>query len=163
MNSQLTEAWERPVQILQTDLFERARDEALSDGRVSEDEVEAWRSLGWISFDIRDCTGLDDGQLAEIMFVRDLARSGLSRIQIDEFLSELAKPYRYDPQRVAYSFASGWVQLPRIPSIGDRDDYIRDNVADWIMSRELLGDLDTLESLAFMIVGSTARIRRDRP
>lgn len=131
----------------QLDLFGTGRDRVLARGGVSIDEVERWRARGWISFDIREVHSLDEGRTCELWFVRNIARSGLSDIQIDSFLSELEKPYLYDPIRMAYSFVYGWVQCPLVPSTADRDAYIEEKLEDWIAMRVLLRELEVLRHL----------------
>lgn len=116
--------WEKPARLSQLDLFANPRDRMLVHIGVSIDEVERWRALGWISFDVREVATLDTGRVAEICFVRNLARAGLGDLQIARLLDELESPYLYDPVRTAYSFAFGWVQLPQPPTESEIDEFM---------------------------------------
>jgi hypothetical protein len=159
MCSELPEGWERPTQFLQGELFGKPRDFMLAVYRVSIDDMELWRSRGWISCDVRELATMYQPQIVEMAFIRNLAHSGLSKPQIDSYLSELEKPYRYDPIRVAYSFAHGWVQIPRLPNTSERDEYMRDNITAWIADLELRKDLRVLENIAYRVIQATARMR----
>jgi hypothetical protein len=144
-SSTSAEGWESPRQLLQRELFPRPRDELLASAHVSIEEMEDWRAFGWISFDVRDLTSFDDAQLSEMIFVRNIARAGLGRSQVTSLLGELEKPYSYDPKRVAYSFADGWVQLPRLPIKSERDEYMKDNLDEWIGRLAQSHDKTTLQ------------------
>jgi len=103
--------------------------------------------LGWLSFGTDALTTLDDPELSELCFIRNIARSGLSDEQIDAFLEGLPKPYRYDPLRTAYNFAWGWVEAPAIPGTYDVDAFIEEHLSDWIAQKAEQGDSDRLQDL----------------
>jgi hypothetical protein len=46
----------------------------------------------------------------EILFVRDIVRFGFSDPQIAWLLSRCPKPFAFNPDLVAFSFAHGWVE-----------------------------------------------------
>jgi hypothetical protein len=107
------EGWERPTQVPAGEPLEHARDLLLGMTGVSLDELDEWRALEWLSYDVREIAFMDEAHLYEILFVRDLTRrAGLRRTQVQRFLDQLEPPYRYDTGRVAFSFCHGWVQLP---------------------------------------------------
>ncbi len=141
--------WERPLQISQLDLFTKPRDRMLALTGVSIEEVERWRGRGWISFDLRELPVLDSGELAEVCFIRNLARSGLSDVQVDVRPGELNPPYRYDPVRTAYSFAFGWVQLPPLPDDGEIDALIEHHLDQWIQRKAAKGEKPLLANVAW--------------
>jgi hypothetical protein len=91
------DGWGKPEQRLQGELFDRPRDYVLALATVTTEHIELWRSLGWISFDVLDVARLHEAQISEVPFIRNLAHSGLSHPQITALLSELQKPYCYDP------------------------------------------------------------------
>jgi hypothetical protein len=157
------EGWEIPERIDQLDLFGEGRDRVLALAGVSIDEMERWRASGWISFDVRETPTLEWGEICEVTFIRNIARGGLSDVQIGHLLTELPKPYRYDPIRTAYSFALGWVRRPLAPSEVDPDEFIEENVSAWIERKVLLGEVDVLRSvLGEIIVGlPKAEINQD--
>lgn len=127
---------------------------------VSIDEIERWRSLGWISFDVREIASLDSGGIAEITFVRNLARSGLSDLQINRLLSELPPPYRYDPVRTAYSFALGWVRQPVPLDELTLGEFVEESLDIWVEQRILLGELDVLRRVWARMAAALARAER---
>jgi len=48
-----------------------------------------------------------------VLFIKALARFGLSDTMVERLLSGLEKPYCYDPSTTVYSFAEGaWRYLP---------------------------------------------------
>lgn len=105
----LTEFWKRPIPNNQTTLFGQPVDSVLNDLDVSKGDLRRWKELGWVSFHVDSVSTLHEPEIWEIEFVRNLARSGLSISQIDELLTDLPKPYRFDPVRTVYHFGFGWV------------------------------------------------------
>lgn len=156
----LEQGWQRPERETQLDLFEEPRDRLLALAGISLDDAERWRARGWVSFDVRDVARLDHGRVFELCFVRDLARSGLSNVQIDVLLEELEPPYRYDPSRTAYSFRWGWVQLPPMPTTEQMDAYVRRHLPAWIHSRAAEGEHELLGALREHILKAMVRFRR---
>jgi hypothetical protein len=154
--------WEKPLRLDQLELFARGRDRALMTAGVSIDEVERWRGLGWISFDVREEATVDSGRLAEICFVRNLAHSGLSDLQIERLLGELEPPYRYDPTVTAYSFAFGWVRRPPPATPEDRDEFIGRHLRDWARERVAFEDDERLDRLILDATAEIAEARRQR-
>jgi hypothetical protein len=134
----------------------------LARARVSLDELERWRAKGWISFDAAELETLDEPLLHEIMFVRNLARSGLPDAQIDGLLRELEPPYRYDPTRTAYSFAFGWVQIPALPEDSEVDVFFREHMSTWVFEKAVLGEFALLEELRDTIMVKIAEERSAR-
>lgn len=155
-NLLLNDCWEEPQRIAQLDLFGRGRDYMLALGGVSIEEVERWRAKGWISFDIRELHSLDTGISSELWFIRNIARSGLSDVQIDTFLGELEPPYMYDPIRTAYSFSHGWVQCPLVPSTADWDQYMEENLKPWLIRKVARFELDELRRIQQDVMAAIA-------
>jgi len=151
--------WERPERRAQLDMFAEPRDRILALAGVSIEEMERWRAFGWISFDVRDVPSLDEGRWSEMCFVRNIARSGLSDIQISCFLEELDPPYSYDALRTAYSFAYGWVQLPIMPTDDQKDAYLQKHLSSWIQRQVLHGEYRMLTGVYSEIMVSVARAR----
>lgn len=143
----LPECWLRPQPSTQATLFPRPTDEVLTDLGVSRGDVRKWRDLGWIAFDVDVIDRLDQPEEWELGFVRSLARSSLSIRQIDELLVGLDRPLRYDPARVAFHFAHGWV----VPRPEDPFAIVDREVEDWIASLRQDGDTDRLQALAELI------------
>ena len=147
----------------QLDLFPRDMDRALAIARVSLDDRRRWHELGWLSSDVYEADTLSEPAWHEIIFVRNLARSGLSDEWITQSLEELEPPYRYHPIRTAYSFALGWVQIPPITEDGI-DDFVSGYLPGWIAEKALMNDLDPLvqihHTLSIEISSARARTRR---
>ena len=146
----------------QLDLYQRNREEVLAIARVSLDDLERWRAKGWISFDAAEFETLDEPLLHEIVFVRNLARSGLPDAQIDGLLRELVSPYRYDPTRTAYSFAFGWVQIPALPDSSEVDVFFREHMSTWVFDKAVGGEFALLEELRDTIMFKIAEVRAAR-
>lgn len=144
----LPEGWCRPTINEQPTFFPQPSDEALATLDVTRGDLRRWRELGWISFDIDVTAQIDDPEACEIGFVRNLARSGLTITQINEFLADLPKPYRYSPQNTTYHFVYGWMtpvrEKPRWPVNLDLRECI-EQLADE-------GDIDGLTELGQLIV-----------
>jgi hypothetical protein len=141
----------------QLDLFRRRRDELLAVARVSLDELSRWRAKGWISFDCSSLDELPEPLFNEVIFIRNLARSGLSDEQINQLLTELEAPYRYHPTRTAYSFAFGWVQPPPILDDREVDEFVRFHLERWIDHKVLVGDVAPVKVLQNKIFAAIAR------
>jgi hypothetical protein len=144
---ELPHGWCRPTATRQLTLFPRPADEALRALRVSRGDLRRWREVGWISFDVDTAAQMHDPELFEIEFVRNIARSALSISQINEFLTDLPKPFSYDPEYTSYHFAHGWVMpLPEEPfTVVDRE------VEAWIDYLATSGETDRLRRLSEQI------------
>ncbi len=80
--------------------------------RVSADDAHRWYANGWLSYDVSQKPVIDPPLEAELRFITSVARSGLPDSLIHEMLKPLSKPYRFDPEAIAYSFIHGWVEAP---------------------------------------------------
>ena len=139
--------WRRPVQDVQLSLFPYPLDKWLAMLGVSRDDVRRWKGLGWISFDVDALSEFHDPNANELIFVRNLARSGLSDEQIDQLLSELPSPYSYNPLTTAYHFAHGWVQSPEPLEEADVLKVVEENMDAWIKAQAEQGNVDRLNIL----------------
>jgi hypothetical protein len=155
--------WQRPVQVVQGTLFPRSRDEVLRKALVRLEDLKHWHDLGWLSFDGADSTELDRPETCELLFVRNIARCGLSDAAITDLLSGLNKPYRYDPELVAYSFLCGWVQRPAAPVVDEVDRFFQENLKKWIDGRLWNKDLLPLVETTDEIVRSVAEYLDSHP
>jgi hypothetical protein len=144
---------------LEFDLFSKPRDELLAIAGVSLDELDRWRAKGWVSFDARSLDELAEPLFQEVIFIRNLARSGLSDEQIGQLLAKLKPPYRCDPTRTAYSFAYGWVQPPPLLEGREVDEFVRLHFHRWVDDRVSAGDVDTLRKLLADLFGAVGRAR----
>lgn len=163
--SDLSWGWQRVThekRESQLDLFPKHRDELLAMAKVSLDDVERWHKRGWISFDASVLDTLVEPLFSELCFIRNLARSGLSDMQIEQLLGELEPPYRYHPTRTAYSFAFGWVQIPPMPQEEDVDAFVQESMPEWIADKARLGEFDLLEDLQGQVMFAVAEERARR-
>ena len=143
----------------QLDLFTRSRDELLAKAKVSLDELARWRTKGWLSFDAAELGELAEPLCSEVVFIRNLARSGLSDEQIGQLLSELEPPYSYQPTRTAYSFAFGWVQPPPVLDYREVDEFVQLHLQKWIDDKVLSGDVEMLKQLLSKLFQAVAKAR----
>ncbi len=144
--TRLPKWWTRPVPNCQRTLLPQDKHQALADLRVTENDLRKWHSRGWISFDVDTVAQLDEPDMWEVQFVRNLALSGLADFQIAQLLEPLPKPYCFDPRYVVFHFEYGWVE----PVEQDQFDVIEENVADWIEdigARRSLRRLEEIKSL----------------
>lgn len=75
--------------------------------------MNLWCSKGWLSFGPSTIKKYDENERIEVMFIRALARFGLSDAMVNRLLSGLDKPYCYDPGTTFFSFMQeSWVTLP---------------------------------------------------
>lgn len=127
----------------------------LAKARVSLEDMAQWQELGWISYDISTRQTLEGHEIAEMLFVRNLARSGLSNAFVSELLGELDKPYAYPPMTTVYSFALGWVEA----IIPDMDSLVRNHLEGWAQEKSILGDEERLEEAYSLILIALAELR----
>jgi hypothetical protein len=139
----LPESWRRPHPETQPHLFGEPIDDVLASTHVSRDNLRRWKESGWISFDVDELDELQVPLVWEIEFVRNVAQSGLSDAQINEFLLNLEKPYRFNPDFVAYHFIFGWVS----PERHAPDDVVDQHLDEWLDSLAENEDFNRLEQL----------------
>ena len=146
----------RPTQIAsQLSLFPRRRDKTLAILRVSLDDAAHWQQVGWLSYDAAALETLEDNQIAELVFIRDIARSGLPYPFVTELLGELERPYAYSPETTAYSFSAGWVEVV----FPDMDEMVDQHLDSWVQEKVAEGDEETLSALADSIMVALAQLR----
>ena len=83
----------------------------------------------------------------EFVFIRNLAHSFLSDAQVDALLKKLEKPYQYDPTRIAYSFAYGWVQPPPVLNGIEIDEFVESHLRGWIDYKVKHAEVELLQEL----------------
>jgi len=104
----------------QRTFFTQSPDEFLTEIGVSFDEMNHWRAKGWLSFDPDTIKKYDETERIEVMFIKALARFGLSDAMVNRLLSGLDKPYCYDPRTTFFSFMQdSWITLPPNPDPKD--------------------------------------------
>lgn len=96
----------------QQSLFKVSLEAALTRAKVSPDELNRWHSQRWISFAYTpmELSDPDDPKILELLFVRDVVRSGFTDAQITHFFDQCPKPHSFHPDRTAFSFRYGLVQ-----------------------------------------------------
>lgn len=145
----------RPSQVgAQFSLFPDELDNVLARARVSLEDMAQWQELGWISYDVSTRQTLEGHEIAEMVFVRNLARSGLSNAFVSELLGELAKPYAYPPLTTAYSFAVGWVEAV----IPDMDSLIENHLEGWAQEQRDSGEEERLEQASTTLMIALAEL-----
>ena len=118
----------------QPTLFTQSPDEFFTSMGVSIDEINLWRSKGWLSFDPDTVKKYDEAERIEVKFIKALARFGLSDAMVNRLLSGLDKPYCYDPETTLYSFMhESWATLPSEP---DSEDMVSEGIEELIENEE---------------------------
>lgn len=99
--------------LYQATLFKSTCEQFAAKTSVSVDEMAHWHQKGLLSFDPLKTAEYDEKEQLEVLFVRALARFGLSDAMVDRLFSGLVKPFCYDPLTTFYSFAEeSWINLP---------------------------------------------------
>jgi hypothetical protein len=144
--NEIPQWWSSPVQlsIEQRDLFTEQVGKVLVRERIGTDELDRWHDKGWISFSHTKEEQAQWQHVAEIRFVKQIARSGLSDVQIDEMLRDLPRPLRYRSEAIAYSYEYGWVE----PDLRSADEIVTDNIDAWLVSKAEAEDWTCLGELA---------------
>lgn len=146
----------RPTQVgSQLSLFPRGRAETLAVLRVSLDDAAHWQQAGWLSYDAAALGTLEDNQIAELVFIRGIARSGLPHSFITELLGELERPYAYPPETTAYSFSSGWVEVV----FPDMNEMVDQHLENWVQEKLVEGDEERLIAVSDKIMLAIAELR----
>jgi hypothetical protein len=131
--------------LYQATLFPSAPEHFIAEAFVSADEMGAWHRNGWLSFDPLTVAQYDEKERVEVLFIKGLARSGLSDAMIDRTLSSLDKPYCYGPSTTFFSFAENrWISLPPERDQADvTSEYLDELIEtqDWDSLRELHGKI----------------------
>ena len=102
-----------PIQVSQQrTLFPVRLGELLQSIGSSAHDQQRWQNGGLLSFGPNRAS-YEPYEVAEAQFVATIMHSGMTRQTINDILDGLAKPYRYDPELVCYSFfLRTWRQLP---------------------------------------------------
>ncbi len=146
----------RPSQVAsQLSLFPRRLDETLAMLRVSLDDAAHWQQAGWLSYEAATLETIEDDQIAELVFIRDIARSGLPHSLVTELLRELERPYAYPPETTAYSFSSGWVEV----IFPDMDEMVDQHLESWVQEKLAEGDEERLSAASDSIMLALAELR----
>ena len=141
-------------------MFPDGRDEMVAKARVSIDHMARWQELGWISYDAAVRETLEHHEVMEMVFIRDLARSGLPVAFVSELLADLPKPYAYDPRTTAYSFSVGWVEA----LIPDLDDLVENHLEEWAQEKQVSNDEEHLQQASSVLMLALAELRaRKKP
>ena len=125
-------AW--PSDNVQECLFKMSLESVLAEAKISSDELNHWHFQRWISFAFvpMELNDHDDLKILELLFVRDVVRSGLTDAQITQLFDHCPKPHSFDPNLTAFSFRYGLVQA--IPSVkpDESDTVIETHLDEWI-------------------------------
>ena len=151
----------QPITNHQGCLFRISLADALFRLRVSPDDLGRWHERGWLSFGeelTEELDEFDDPRVLEIQVVRDIVRSGLTDVQIENLLAELPKPFAFDPTRLAFSFRYGWVCMEPPVEIPEPSDVIEQNIDGWIAKC----DEETLEGLRARVTNALRDLRGKR-
>ena len=136
----------QPITSHQGCLFRISLADALVRLCVSPDDLRRWHERGWLSFDgsmNEELDEFDDPRVFEIQVVRDIVRSGLTDAQIESLLSQLPKPFAFNPDRLAFSFRHGWVHVAPPLEIPEPSEVIEEHLDEWMAQC----DEETLENL----------------
>lgn len=115
----------------QPTLFPEDLHDALARLQISTDELDRWHQDGWLSFDSRFDQKLEPHHINELVIVRDAVRSGLPAAYQRKLLMMLPKPLNVDPNKLAFSFAHGWV-VPAFTDEPQLEEYMEENLDRWL-------------------------------
>lgn len=125
-----------PITSWQSCLFKKPLLAALAELHVSVDDLAKWYAKDWLSFNGRQITEVDefdDPRIWELTVIRDIVRAGLNDAQVEHLIRQLPKPCAVSPDRLAYSFRYGWIEIIA-PTKPDTDAIIEENIDDWLDS-----------------------------
>lgn len=145
----------------QPSLFRISLDEALMRLRISPDELTRWHAKGWTSFGASgglDVDEFDDPKTWELCFVRDIVRSGLTDAQIAWLLETLPRPFAFNPDRIAFSFLHGWIEVVPCREPETSIDGVLDLWLETCDEGQLLSLRDKIEELLNAFKDSDAEI-----
>jgi len=145
------------VRQLEFNLYSQERDRYLAIAGISLDDLDRWRAKGWVSFDARGVERLTEPMINEVVFIRNLAHSFLPDTQVDALLKKLEKPYQYDPTRIAYSFAYGWVQPPPVLDGIEIDEFVESHLRSWIEDKVRHAEVELLRKLEITFSAAVLR------
>lgn len=118
---------------LQCELFREPLATFLGRMRISRAELDRWCRAGWITFDVDGKSELQSFELRELVFVSDVAQSGLPESAITQLLSKLPKPRPFWPDSAVYSFKYGWMDVvARRQSVGSLFFELHSHGYDWL-------------------------------
>jgi len=111
---------------------------------------------GWLSFDPKSATALDQQQEHELRFIGSLVAAGCDHLMLCTLLEGLARPYCYAVGAIYYDWPERrWRLLPEPPP--DPEEAFED----WLAAIEEEGDASQLEELLSRVDGALRRIRSD--
>jgi hypothetical protein len=120
-----------PIRSWQVSLFTDRLDDVMAALKVNTDELARWRERRWISVSPEPAERLEQPQVNEIRFVRDVARSGLNDAIVDALFADLPRPMNFDPGSVAYNFGFGWVAVATREE-PDTQTFIEEHLDEWL-------------------------------
>ncbi len=88
--------------------------------------------------------------------MRNVMRSGLSDTYIENLLSQVPRPFNFNPLAVAYNFSIGWVEVV----IPDSNDIINNNFESWLDELVDEGDIDKLEDMVDLMENFINRVKQ---
>lgn len=139
----------------QMSLFTVTLDELVEQTGVSEPEMREWHAAGLLSFSPDDAVRFEPFDVAELLFLAALMRSGLGRPQIDALLAGLPKPYRYDPESTGYNFHTRRWQQVAPPVEPD----FQDELETFIDHAVRTGDIEALHGALRRLRDAIAEVR----
>lgn len=137
---------------LQRTLFPRPLSDVLAELQVSVDDLRRWHESGWTSFGPDRTDPLEDWDSNEMLFVRDVVRSGLSDAMIAGHFEQIPRPMNFNPHTVAYSFSLGWV-MARIEPEPDPNEVVDEHLEQWLIELAAADDRGRLEEIQDQIQG----------
>lgn len=121
--------------------------------QISSESVVQWYSRGWLSFSLDKEGGLQPSEINELEFLRDVTAFGLPDKFLNLLLSELPKPFSFNPKRIAYSFSLGWVLGVVPPPV---ENVVEENIGYWVGNLARNGELKKLAEVARLAISSLA-------
>ncbi|MBN1664549.1 MAG: hypothetical protein JW943_13190 [Deltaproteobacteria bacterium] len=109
----------------QMSLFNRHPREVCNDIGLNWITALSLYDKGWLSFDPKSKTDVDDHEATELYFIGSLAAWGFDDSQIELLLKGLQKPYAYKIDKIYYDWLTKkWRLLPNLSDMDDVQSFI---------------------------------------
>ena len=131
---------------LQGSLFLFTPEEVCGELSLSADAAGELYANGWLSFDPRFVSAMDEAQEAELRFLGSLWAVGCDDRVLRNVLEGLRRPYSYSHGDIYYCWPRRkWQSLPRIPE--DRADVLSEWLAELVGDEDLDGLISVLKQV----------------
>ena len=133
-------------------LFKKSLAELLKETGVGISELKKWSRFKWLSFSPKTSESYDEQEIHEIIFIKSLVRTGLTKETIQFMLSQLERPYYYRHSDIYWDFSKNtWTDIDEIvqDAIEERKaEIVAENLVYYLESLAENGDIKELKSIS---------------